>query len=376
MLPFFGWQSLNAGQRAFRRRLLGGFDELNGPCKVFCFGNRLTKVCPELGRAKLEQIKDTSFWRGLCPELSISDSPLVPQPFSSVSNARKIREGLLQEGYSLLESCHLPWAADLDELAKSVSRLEASGLHPMFLLLYDEPWQIAHQVSEMILEATEGNQQIMDWYIFKISSPENIWPPHRDRQCSTAEGFKENGLPKYNTMWIPLTNANLENSCLTVLPLASDAEYFGEGFDGSSVAFSALPEIRALECTAGSLITFSHRLLHWGSIPSPTASPRIALTFACADRSFETSCLKHKWSFPPLTLRLALVAGSLLRYAHHDNSIGLDWASALHAAFKAESHNFTESFASGIGNVYGSLVLKHMDATNKKAAGQNEHFSA
>ena len=87
-----------------------------------------------------------------------------------------------------------------------------------------------------------------------------------------------------------------------------------------SVIFSspeAFQAIRALPVPAGSLICFSHRLLHWGSKPNPhgKAPPRVALSFAAATDDFEKPYLDPKHlPTPPLELRIGLVCGQIIAY--------------------------------------------------------------
>jgi hypothetical protein len=93
--------------------------------------------------------------------------------------------------------------------------------------------------------------------------------------------------------------------------------------------------IIAMPTTPGSLLCFSHvrlkpsarsaltracvraqRLLHWGSKASPGAPPRIAMSFALADPSFEAPFFDCKLflPYPPHALRLALRAGQAIAY--------------------------------------------------------------
>ena len=82
--------------------------------------------------------------------------------------------------------------------------------------------------------------------------------------------------------------------------------------------------IQALPARAGSVIAFSHRLLHWGSRASASAAghPRMALSFAFAAPEFEAPYLPDAVAvlpLPPFELRLALVAGQLFSYAQQSD---------------------------------------------------------
>jgi len=247
----------------------------------------------------------------------------------------------------------------------------------------------AHQLKEL-LYLTTANQQIGDWSIFYVDpavSGAAGWPPHRDRGTDdSASAFRRDGTPKYCTVWVPLTDASTLNSCLTVrqtesvarhqmpksdhftktgsaqtqrsrtqkqrparfsqvVPRQHDPGYSGgdQGANPLARIFSTpekFQQIRSLPCPAGSLIAFTHRLLHWcgenagaffwshffpdpskrGSIhqdrlgtnigkvekreiafrrgsaadPHSGAAPRVALSFAAADPSFEPGYFARK----------------------------------------------------------------------------------
>ena len=96
------------------------------------------------------------------------------------------------------------------------------------------------------------------------------WSPHRDRPMFSEASFRSDGSAKYTTTWIALTDATPETSCLYCVPACDDSYYKK---DDGGVAPTAntcqdnnsFANIRALPVQAGGLLTFTHRLLHWGS---------------------------------------------------------------------------------------------------------------
>jgi len=125
-----------------------------------------------------------------------------------------------------------------------------------------------------------------------------------------------------------LSDATPQNSCLYCLPRAQDTGYHasGDAIRESIVSPLQWLDFVAQPIRAGGMLTFSHRLLHWASNPQPSVlmdsdeakGPRIAITQAFADPAFEPPYFDHvKYSpFPPLGLRLGLVAGQLITYNH------------------------------------------------------------
>ena len=79
----------------------------------------------------------------------------------------------------------------------------------------------------------------------------------------------------------------------------------------------AWQSILALPASPGTLLCFTHRLLHWGSRAQPGAAPRLAISFALADPTFEVPYFADPAThlpFPPLPLRVALRAAQVLVY--------------------------------------------------------------
>ena len=193
----------------------------------------------------------------------------------------------------------------------------------------------ARQLKTLIL-LTSGNRLSFDFSVFHIVAGTTGWPPHRDRGGESTGAFRRDQMPQYVTSWIALSDATCTNSCLHVVPKAHDPGYVGGDppdlppFLGVLAAGgeAALQRIRALPCTAGSLVQFSHRLLHWGSAAEdgPAAAwravperPRIALSFASVDDAFERPFLSRDvLPLPPVATRIALVGALALLYTQND----------------------------------------------------------
>eukprot|EP00658_Telonema_sp_P-2_P076402 TRINITY_DN6676_c0_g1_i7.p1 TRINITY_DN6676_c0_g1~~TRINITY_DN6676_c0_g1_i7.p1 ORF type:complete len:249 (+),score=25.80 TRINITY_DN6676_c0_g1_i7:265-1011(+) len=157
--------------------------------------------------------------------------------------------------------------------------------------MLDEPWLLAKQIAPL-LGATPGlqlNWDFMAWYI-DPSNMERGWAPHRDR---VTMDFGKDGLPKYSTFWIALTDATPINSCITVLPAHFDDEYHSSE---STTLDSEVPEIqqqqlqdgRCLPAQQGEVLCWGGRTLHWGGRASPrTETPRISIAIAASHPDFE-----------------------------------------------------------------------------------------
>ena len=279
-------------------------------------------------------------WRKLCPSLTISEE----EP-SSVENAKHPAKDksknerrttrLVEDGYVLV-----------DEVAEeklrlkirdAIATLHAAGYPATFVLLYNETWELAQTALKTLAGATHSsnvfNFDILAWY---IDPRENVagFSPHRDRQpVDTKSSFHDDQQAKYVTMWMALSNATPENSCLYVIPKQYDPGYTEGDSDTKDIgderrsddpmwrALStkeSFQNIRALPRLAGQSVLFTHRILHWGSRGNPNSNaqepPRIAISFVCSDPTFERPYLKS-WQVPPsFSMRLLLVCSQLLIY--------------------------------------------------------------
>lgn len=353
-------------------------------------------------------LSDAAYWRSLCPWLHVGDAEVRKRLCDSVlapsaDLVDECRDRMVADGYwqimhdaQDLETSrrHLEWKIDVAGIARGVARLVAKGWPPNFIMMYDEPWLLVHQLKHIVLMAT-GNRLSYDFSIFHVVSGAAGWPPHRDRGGDSTGAFRADGLPQYCTTWVALSDATCTNSCLHVVPREHDPGYLQGDPPGSTPmgevlrhgGEAAVQHLRALPCAAGSVIQFSHRLLHWGSAAqsgpaalwraSPEA-PRIALSFASTDPVFEKPFLAQPTPMPAVSTRAALIASLGLLYAQASppsafvRTLFWDVVSTSQDVFEAEYYSMiarnvgaedaAASQASGLSQGYGS------DASHAAAA--------
>jgi hypothetical protein len=185
-----------------------------------------------------------------------------------------------------------------------VLRLVALGHSASAIASFDEAWALAAWLRPW-LEAATGNAPLGDWFTFHVSaSHASGFSPHRDRPRGTlaAGGFRASGspdeattppsasgsggphsggwwMPKYTTVWVALSDATPDSSCLYFLPKQDDPTYFGGNKGGDEVLEAAMPSAAAwasvvcAPAAQGSALVFSHRILHWGSKPQAGMGP-------------------------------------------------------------------------------------------------------
>mmetsp|Transcript_60909 Transcript_60909/g.108158 ORF Transcript_60909/g.108158 Transcript_60909/m.108158 type:complete len:446 (+) Transcript_60909:100-1437(+) len=253
-----------------------------------------------------------------------------------------MQQQMRHDGYSKLKQEDWSNGGHLTSLDAGIGLLEAAGLPEQFLLVFDEAWDVANSVSQT-LEPIFGLKNNMDFFVFNVRPGKFGWNLHRDRPEGKL-GLAEDGTPEYTTVWIAITDASPETSCIYVLPAHADPEYrtmSGSKYDKQVVAF-ALQHVRALPVESGTVLTWSHRLLHWGSAaPEAAAQARRTLTFAMAAPGYEQPLLDvQAGQRPSFEARLTLIAYTLICY-HHSQPVPLNMQPLLIEIMQRHSEHLT-----------------------------------
>eukprot|EP00457_Paulinella_chromatophora_P008565 gb/GEZN01008604.1/.p1 GENE.gb/GEZN01008604.1/~~gb/GEZN01008604.1/.p1 ORF type:complete len:436 (+),score=49.25 gb/GEZN01008604.1/:30-1337(+) len=288
----------------------------------------------------IKTMMSSAYWSALVPWLHPDASRETKADFLALAeqSAKRPLEKLAalngdmtERGYWKIQPCDLGLPEGLCyALAMGVIRLVAHGHTPTAILAYEEAWLLG-LIAGRFSRGNVTNLPIGDWFTFYVGEGHGYrpGPPHRDRPTAGPDSFHADGSPKYLSVWISLTSASPEQSCLYCIPKQYDPNYFipGDSLEHVMPSPSSWQNIVALPLPAGGILGFSHRLVHWGSNPQPIpvcrdlssqpVLPRIALTLAFADPSFEEPYFDPALlPFPPLGLRIALVSGQEIQYAH------------------------------------------------------------
>lgn len=344
-------------------------------------------------------VSNDTYWRNLCPKLHVASPSMMRRLAEAIIEPEadlvdELRDRMCEDGYWEVFSdgtredngqVHLKWAVSVADMAEAMTTLTQAGWPPSFLLMYDEPWLIAHQLKNVI-RMTSGNRLLFDFAFFNVGSnltptgevdvdggaSSRGWAPHRDRgQDETTSAFRNDGSPQYCTTWVALTEATTYSSCLVCVPKRHDPGYSGGDAERDPMGAiikasgsSALQYIRALPVSAGSVVHFSHRLLHWGSAAAGSTAwkqqaPRIAMSFASADSQFEQPFLTDDASrcpLPAISTRAGLIAGLAIFYIANEDPG--EWRTRLYwDCFRASQCEgcFSERFARIVAeNFYAS----------------------
>ncbi len=247
---------------------------------------------------------DPSYWRGVvrgtaAETLQIMDATASRYREESASAAltepasRLARAEISRDGYT-----GIPGFLDAGRsagLAEGSLALLRRGWLATFLLMFDEPWHLARHIARTMQAALNDDLVLRyEMFVYCVDSTLPLArsrgiPPHRD---APGAGFDTQGewqRPRHGTAWLALTDANVDNGCIYVIPAGQESEADRSG---------PIREERGtpLEVPAGTLLMWGGHVAHWGGRHDAARAkgPRIALT--CVASVVPT------WGLPKLDL--------------------------------------------------------------------------
>ena len=238
----------------------------------------------------IDQILCQTYWENICPALTINNDLFQKETLErkdqccSKNSCNNVRTRLIQEGFAALAPEKLHFSVDVAKLATGIHQLQSYGWPATAICIFDEVWAMGYEASQLMKLAT-GNTQTIDTLSFFVDPQINTgFSAHRDRQPEDwlARGlpkeisstFRENGTARYSTMWVALTDATPDNSCLHYIPATADPGYYGgdaccddNGSNSDPVrrVFTrpgGLQSVRAAPVKAGGAAFHTHRGTH------------------------------------------------------------------------------------------------------------------
>lgn len=224
------------------------------------------------GRARL---------RTLVPGLTLAEPSQGVGPARSsgviVAAEAASRARLGRDGYLELAEAAAP--APCARLVTGIGQLLAAGLPAAAVYLFDEPWRLGEGLCAR-MSALVGEPYVLlnDVWAWQIAAGSRGWAPHRG---STEQ--LDRRAPELLNVWVALSDAPEERSCMHVVPLDADPAYPAE-LDHIEVPPGAS---RALPVTAGTALAWNANVLHWGGACAVTATaPRVSCSFSLARGAF------------------------------------------------------------------------------------------
>ena len=172
-------------------------------------------------------------------------------------------------------------------------------------------WDILHAVLPVARDALGGPVAILPaFWAWRVGPGEEGWPPHRDNPSRARD---DAGELVAVTIWVPLTDATTRNGCIHCVPSYWDYGYLNPKADA---IISQARCIRALPAAAGSILGWSHALLHWGGACGPDEPPRMATSFELI-REHQGAPISYPSTWRPDRAERATILEEMrVRYAH------------------------------------------------------------
>jgi hypothetical protein len=139
------------------------------------------------------------------------------------------------------------------------------------------------------------------------------------------------------------------NTFITINIFYGWVGYYGPGDQIYPLSPLDYDKITSQPCCAGSILIFSHRVIHWGSIPQPNYPTRVAMSFAYASSLFELGPFfnENMLPYPPLSLRIGLRAGQSIAY-HNQQPLNKAQLALDNRIFSSVRNYFNESYVNRI----------------------------
>jgi len=271
---------------------------------------------------RLIQALDPAYWEKLNPFLSIGREKHcenIEEMAMSAEAEPQVAERFFREGYFKLDSLLSHTAKE--KVKDGVEVVKRAGWPPVFGFVYDQFWLAIRPPSLMrLLTAILGPGYKQSWHLWShYIHPKrgaSGWPAHVDNYH----------YPDRVTIWIPLSDATLDNGCLFLIPkdLVSNSVVETLYAPGDLVPIADLQVMlqgaEALPVRGGSVLGWQHDVIHWGSCHRGRQEhPRISIT----SEFISTSSTLREGEIPPLDVsgslptfdqRLYAIAAEILNY--------------------------------------------------------------
>jgi hypothetical protein len=280
-------------------------------------------------QAFFRDVQSQAFWERLAPGLHIGRVAADGAVFRSglVAVGEPVQAAWLTDGYVELPRILDPPTAS--GLARAVLALRAGAIHPTFVYVYDDTWQILDAVRPAAAALLGADCEVVaDAWAFCVDprSDRGGWPIHR----GWYEDVRDvSGNPGLLNVWVSLTDADERNACMHLVPLARDPHYPNDlrdlsGLEGAGVARPT---------AAGTALVWNANAAHWGGSCDPSfGRPRVSVTFTLRRAGSTWTDLAPVR--PPLSFsdRLDFIARQLVTYGAAELDAGsaeMRWAAMV-----------------------------------------------
>ncbi len=201
----------------------------------------------------------------------------------------------------------------------TVESVRAAGWPAVFAMAYEEFWTILRTPPvARLLEGVLGTgyQMLPHMWCHYVtpSAGAHGWLPHVD-------GFHKTRV----SLWIPFSDATLDNGCIYLVPQSRMPDQFGRAFlrrkrYSHQEASAILQNMRALPAGAGSVLGWNFGVVHWGTVASNAREPRVSAAYefiapGVKAEPVELPLLNISERIPSFDERLQMIGRALIAYS-------------------------------------------------------------
>jgi Phytanoyl-CoA dioxygenase (PhyH) len=261
---------------------------------------------------------DVAYWRNLNPQLEVSQQETA-YPSETIDilpgQLSKALEHLAAHGYFRLPQTYP--SELIARMCTCIYTVRSAGWPPVFAYLYDEFWALFQ--NKAIVEFIRS-------YLGEYKVTANIWAHYVEPRAWGAgwPPHVDSGNDGGMTIWVPLTDASVDNGCMYVVPQDLLPQTLPKNYvdwpspDREELA-ALLHGVRPLPAKAGSLLGWNHQLVHWGGRATGAATnPRISLAIEFLSETITPRNtdlpITNPEIVPDFTSRLGLIAKAIIKY--------------------------------------------------------------
>lgn len=229
---------------------------------------------------RARQATDPDYWRSLSRGIPVDSLNYnLSEPAFSHDLVEASLRSLRDHGY--FHAGPLVSEPIVKQMRECVEAVKAAGWPPVFTFVYDPFWAAARTsficrfLSDFLGAGFDIIMSRVWCYYIRPIRGAGGWTPH-------ADAYR--GHRNRITLWIPLTDATLDNGCMYVIPrdlIDDDRTPAEERLRASSLpseyCLQLLHSCRALPAAAGSVLGWDPRTIHWGSKCHAPGEPRISI---------------------------------------------------------------------------------------------------
>lgn len=181
---------------------------------------------------------------------------------------------LAREGFASLRSAASPEVCSA--LVRSIQRLASLQLPACFVYAFDEAWAIGEGLRDRVSTLLGRDYRLVeDVWAWQVEPGTRGWPPHR----GIADATLDRNAPEILNVWVALSDAAADRSCMHAVPLDDDPGYP----DALICSEAPASSVRALPSAAGDALFWNANVLHWGGqCAERAAGARVSCSFTLA----------------------------------------------------------------------------------------------